>query len=131
VTSLSWQPLVDWAPTDHATLLVNTLNVDGQWPLSFDAWGLCPGTVLIQSENGTPGGSLFVLTGGAGSSTIPSGTCAGTTVELSNARAVRRGSYDAAGDFQLAFEPASAAACRKPIAVIDMATCEVAYATMP
>lgn len=89
--------------------------------------GSCPGATTLSTSNGTAGGAVAILYGNAGSSTKPSGTCAGTTVNIANptlgAIIVANGS----GAASLSFN-APAGACGKTVQAVDISTCGVSNA---
>ena len=89
--------------------------------------GDCPGTIDVEIEGITPGGSVAILLGAAGRGTdvIGAGPCLGTRTDLAGLRLATRAD-DRDRDGVLAFSPTlSGGRCETPVQAIDLETCEV------
>lgn len=84
--------------------------------------GACPGVVTLSISGATPSGVILVLHGFAGSTTKPSGSCAGTTVAIAQPRVGFNLTVDGAGAAsRTLILPASA--CGRTVQGVDLATC--------
>lgn len=84
--------------------------------------GSCPGSTTLSFSNCTPSNLVAVLYGAAGSATKPSGTCAGTTVNINSPTLATMLGTTAGGTASLTFN-APAAACGKTVQGVDIGTC--------
>lgn len=94
--------------------------------------GACPGEATITVTGATPNGSVSVWTSAdEGSSTIASGTCAGTELTLTGPRVLRTLTADGSGQASFT-RSAGLAACGRFVQAVDAATCATsALATIP
>ncbi len=86
--------------------------------------GTCAGPVGLTTTGGTGGGAVALLYGNPGSSTKPSGVCAGTTVSLAQPTLAAVITANAAGTAALGFN-APAGACGRTIQAVDLVSCSV------
>jgi hypothetical protein len=93
--------------------------------------GSCPGRVTANVTGLTPGASVQIWNGkGAGSTTINSGSCAGTVLDLAKARVLATRNADASGNLSLRLN-LQATSCGKPLQAIDLATCSTSNVATP
>lgn len=91
--------------------------------------GSCPGVATMSVTGATPGGTVIVLYGAAGSATKPGGTCAGTSVAISQPRVAFSLSADAGGAAGRALNlPPSA--CGRTVQAVDVASCAASNAVL-
>jgi len=88
--------------------------------------GSCPGSMTVEIANLTPGASVGVgLSGTPGTFDLPSGDCAGTTLNLGLPLVASRFvTADANGTVQLEATP-SDGVCNSKVQAVDLSTCEV------
>lgn len=84
--------------------------------------GSCPGTVTLAVSGATAGSPVALLHGNAGSSTKPSGTCAGTTVDIAQPSLGAMLTADGAGAAAITAN-LPAAACGRTVQAVDVASC--------
>lgn len=84
--------------------------------------GTCGGPVTFSLSSLTPGGQAALLYGPAGSTTKPSGVCAGTTVGISGPSVGAMLTADANGDAVLNVN-VPAGACGLTVQAVDVGTC--------
>jgi len=88
--------------------------------------GDCPGPVLIDVADITPGGDYTLFSGnGAGTDVLPAGPCAGTATGLSGLTMRMSGSADGIGAAALGPVDLPAGACGAWLQVLDSTTCEL------
>ncbi|MFG0329457.1 MAG: hypothetical protein ACF8PN_06095 [Phycisphaerales bacterium] len=91
----------------------------------IDQFGGCPGSVQVEVNGATPNGTVaMVFSPARGSTTIQSGTCAGTTLDLDSGgiRLLQTTTADAGGNASFNGN-APAAACGGFLQAIDASTC--------
>lgn len=84
--------------------------------------GTCPGPVTLSTAGGTASSAVALLYGNPGSTTKPSGTCAGTTVSLANPTLAAILVANGSGATSLSFN-APAGACGKTVQAVNIASC--------
>jgi outer membrane protein assembly factor BamB len=85
--------------------------------------GPCPGAVTISVNGATPGAQVSLYSSKrAGSTTITTGSCVNTTLDLMRARLVATGTADTNGSFTLRIR-LNARQCGQLMQAIDLATC--------
>lgn len=99
---------------------VDGVELTGGFSLSKS--GTCPGAATLSTAGGTPGGAAAILYGNPGSRTKPSGTCAGTTVNIANPTLAAVIVANGSGAASLSFN-APAGACGKTIQAVDLNSC--------
>jgi len=93
--------------------------------------GSCPGPINISITGLTPGGRVAILqASGAGSFTVPSGSCAGTVIPLNRPRLLATPSADASGAIN-ATPTFGAAMCGKSYLAVDLTTCALSNVYIP
>jgi outer membrane protein assembly factor BamB len=93
--------------------------------------GACPGPVAVKVTGLTPNASVRIWNGkSAGSTTINSGSCAGTVLDLAKARVLTTRTADSKGNLSLRLN-FQATSCGKPLQVIDLATCATSNVATP
>jgi len=91
---------------------------------SLTLTGSCPGPVTITATGLTPGGSVQIWSGkNAGSTTVNTGNCTGTQLDIAKARVLSTRKADANGTVTLTrdFKDAN---CGRLFQVLDLATCD-------
>jgi len=89
---------------------------------SLSVTGACPGTVTFDIAGATPFAGVALAYGGAGSFTIPSGSCAGTVVDIASPTLATILGADAAGSVTFtAVIPAGA--CGLTVQAVDLGAC--------
>jgi outer membrane protein assembly factor BamB len=90
---------------------------------TLTASGSCPGQAAVSASNLTPGGVAQVWASpGAGSTTISGGSCAGTILNLANARLSGTKTADSQGRFTL-HPNLNSQMCARFIQTLDLSTC--------
>lgn len=85
--------------------------------------GSCPGTVTMTVNGATPGGQVSVYASKrAGETTITTGNCAGTILDLMRARPIATGTTDTSGNLSLRLR-LSARQCGQLMQALDLASC--------
>ena len=85
--------------------------------------GACPGTVTIEVSGASPGGDLLLLSSPAeGTFYVPTGTCAGTRLDLEGPRLLATLGADGDGSFAVTRE-VPAGACGRFLQVLDRTRC--------
>lgn len=98
---------------------------------SLSISGACPGPVTITVTGLTPGGSVQIWSGkAAGSTTINSGSCAGTTLGIAKARVLTTRQADANGNLTLR-QNLNNSACERLFQALDLTTCEASNVGAP
>lgn len=94
--------------------------------------GTCPGSITMTMNGVTPGAQVSIYSSKrAGSTTIATGSCAGTTLDLMRARAIATGTADASGNLSVRVR-LGARQCGQLMQALDLATCETSnVATSP
>ena len=103
----------------NGTLYTETAGPGGP---SLSVTGTCPGTMTLSITGATANDSVAVLYGPAGSTTKPSGTCAGTTVDIANPSIGAILGTDGSGAASLTFT-APSGACGLTVQAVDIASC--------
>ncbi len=86
--------------------------------------GSCPGSATITVHGATPNASIAIWAGKtAGSTTITSGSCAGTTIAIGRARQVTTGKSDANGNLTIQLRT-NARRCGQLMQAVDLTTCK-------
>lgn len=88
----------------------------------------CPGVDPVLIRDMTPGGSVAILLGGTGFSSIPTGGCAGTLLPVRAPRLVAVQQANAIGEISLS-PTLPATACGKKLMAVDLTTCTITNAT--
>jgi len=105
---------------------IDDLCVTGSGPTNptLTVVGLCPGPVVANVTNATPGGPVVFLYGPAGSFTqnSPNRPCQGVTVGISNPQVGAVINADGLGSVTLGVN-APPAACGKTLQVVDLTSC--------
>ena len=84
--------------------------------------GGCPGPVTLETFGGTPSGTVAILYGLPGSTTKPSGVCAGTVVSLYSPRLGLLITSNGSGAASFSFN-APGAACGRSLQAVDITSC--------
>jgi outer membrane protein assembly factor BamB len=85
--------------------------------------GACPGAITISVAGTTPGAQVSIYgSKRAGSTTITTGNCAGTTLDLMRARVIATGTSDANGNVMLRLR-LNARQCGQLMQALDLTTC--------
>jgi hypothetical protein len=99
---------------------VDSVSISGGFTLAKS--GSCPGPVTLSTAGGTANSAVALLYGIPGSTTKPSGICAGTTVSLANPQLAAMLVANASGAASLSFN-APAGACGRSVQAVDIASC--------
>ena len=112
-------------------LLAIQVREGGETPM-LAAGGVCPGTVDFSLSGFTPNGRAQVYVGrDQGSTTLTTGPCAGTVLDLANARRMVNAILDAGGEATVSRD-ATGSLCGRPAQALDLTTCALSnLATMP
>lgn len=115
---------------------------DCGWRIGFDTYmlggpsgpqlaknGSCPGPVTLSVSNATPGGTVAIVHGPAGSWTKPSGVCAGLTLAINPPTLGGFLTMNGSGAGSLSFN-APAGACGRTVQAVDVATCAATNAVI-
>ncbi len=96
------------------------------------ASGTCPGTVTFTLSDFTPNGRAQVYAGRSeGSTTLTTGPCAGTVLDLANARRLANATLDGSGAGAVS-RSVAAGFCGRPAQALDVTTCTTSnLATIP
>lgn len=84
--------------------------------------GACGGPATLSVSGATAGGTVLILYGAAGSTTKPTGTCSGTTVDIAAPSLGAAVAADANGDVSLNVN-LPAGACGLTVQAVDVGTC--------
>ncbi|MDA1259934.1 MAG: hypothetical protein O3A20_04870 [Planctomycetota bacterium] len=84
--------------------------------------GSCPGPITLDVNGATANGSVVILYGTAGSTTKPTGFCAGTTVAISNPQVGATLNANGSGTASLTVN-LPAGACGRTVQGVDVGTC--------
>jgi len=91
---------------------------------TVDLTGTCPGLILLEAIGFTPNSRLDIYAGSAGSSTLPSGPCAGTPVSLDSPTFVGSGTSGDCGE--RSWSPnVNPIWCGVSLQLVDLWTCAV------
>jgi hypothetical protein len=120
VSSVSFNRAVitDWV--DGAAYVDNVCIAGGGFSLSKS--GACPGPMTLATAGGTPNTPVALVYGLPGSTTKPSGVCAGTTVAIANPTLAAVIGANGAGVATLTFN-APAGACGRTVQAVDLGAC--------
>jgi hypothetical protein len=98
-------------------------NIPFQYPALL-VTGDCPGTMYVTLADGTPGGdAVFVSSSRPGSQVVPSGPCAGETVDLARPRERARLTIGSNGLASTSFEATAEQCGVLKVQAVDLATC--------
>lgn len=117
-TSFNRAVISDWV--DGFAYVDNVCIAGGGFALSKS--GSCPGPMTLATAGGTANSAVALLYGLPGSTTKPSGTCAGTTVGLANPTLAAVIGSNGAGAASLTFN-APAGACGRSVQAVDIGSC--------
>jgi hypothetical protein len=102
----------------------NTYMIEGGG-LSLDLTGNCPGQINVSISGATPGGRVAIVYGNCGGqTTIPSGPCAGTVLDVGGATLLRFVTADGNGNASTSGNAPQGACGRICVQVIDTTDCE-------
>ncbi len=91
--------------------------------------GSCPGRITITGTGLTPGGSVQIWSArNPGSTTINTGSCAGTTLDIARARAFNTRTADSNGNLSVRLN-ANDAICGRLFQLLDLTTCSTSNVT--
>jgi outer membrane protein assembly factor BamB len=91
--------------------------------------GSCPGRITINGTGLTPGASVQIWSGrNAGSTTVNSGACLGTTIDIVRARVFNTRTADANGNLSVRLN-ANDAICGRLFQLLDLTTCATSNIT--
>lgn len=88
----------------------------------------CPGVDPVWIHDMTPGGSVAVLLGTPGISSVPAGGCAGTLLPMASPRLVGMPRANAIGEINLS-PTLPASVCGKKLMALDLTTCTITNTT--
>lgn len=113
-----------YATTDGVGVDDLAWDVDGPPPPLLTRAGSCPGAMQVRAERLTPGGSVLILYGGAGTyvQNLPGYPCLGLSIDLAPPRLGAQLSADALGVAQLGFQ-APNVVCGLTVQAVDLTSC--------
>lgn len=117
------------ATTDGVAIMVNAITfAAGDVAPDFFrtlSSGTCPGTGTVNVVDGRAGARVAYVSGDpTGSTTVPSGPCAGASIPLASATLRATGTLDSSGARTTAF-PLSSRVCGSSFVVVDLGTCAI------
>lgn len=113
-----------WASGDGQAYDTIVINGDcGPTGPVLTKTGTCPGLITLDLSGATPSANAVLLYGAAGSTTKPSGLCAGTTVDIANPTIGPTLNTDVNGNASISAN-VPAGACGLTVQMVDIAACE-------
>jgi hypothetical protein len=91
-------------------------------------YAACPGVDPVLIRDMTPGGSVAILLGAPGFSSVPAGNCAGTLLPISAPRLVGMMRANALGEISVS-PTLPAGVCGKKLMAVDLTTCTITNTT--
>lgn len=116
--------LSDFSGTFADWFSATEIRLDGEFALTLEVFGNCPGEVELRVNGATPGGTVaFIYAQRDGTAIIPTGICAG--VQLGLDRSAQLIATDVADNFREAkvLGRAPGAVCGGRIQALDVSTC--------
>jgi len=109
---------------------VFVFSLDGNTGPTLTLTGSCPGSFLIDITGLTPNAPIALAYGLSGSFVIPSGSCAGLTLDISGVTLAGIFNSNASGNLSLNTPPLPGALCGLSLQAVDLGSCATTNAAV-